>query len=320
MPIRITAAICTHNRDEVLGEAIESLLNQTLPPDQYEVLVVDNNSSDATAGLVANFSPGRNLTYLFEPRQGLSYARNTAVRAAAGEIIAFLDDDAIASPQWLAALLEAYAAYPDAWAVGGKVEPQWAGQRPDWLTDKLLPQLSMRDLGSQTAPLSPHQTLFGVNCSFRRSIFATIGLFRTDLGRDGGLLMGSEEVELQKRIWACNKLIIYTPAALVWHRVPAERLCRRYFVRLAYYKGISQARLIPTQTVHLEILWPIARKGVGLIWHWLLLAPQPLDQSKQLHCLRLTAHWLGFVQEGIALIGRQKLRGPIAPLTRKKPQ
>ncbi len=306
MTIKITAAICTYNRSDYLPDTIESLLKQNLPPEQYEIIVVDNNSTDDTAAIAAKFNEAPNFHYRFEPRPGLSHARNTAVQAAAGKIIAFIDDDAIASPHWLIALLEAYALFPQAWAVGGKVEPRWEAERPTWLGDDLLPLLSMLDLGNTVRTLPPSQELFGVNCSFRRRVFDELGLFRTNLGRQQNQLWGSEESELQARIQDRQQVIIYTPDALVWHRVPPERISYRYFMELAYYKGRTRARLMMTNPCGPTLLRHITQGGLATVKRWLLLSFQPHDQRHQLQCMRITASWLGFTYEITKAILRKK--------------
>ena len=299
--MHITAAICTHNRAALLPAAIESLLAQSLPPTHYELLVIDNASMDETPQIIQRYlDAGGNLTLRsgVQPLLGLSHARNLAVEMAASEIIAFLDDDAVASPGWLAALLDTYAAHPDAWAVGGKALPLWEGERPAWLSDDLLPQLSMLDLGDVVRPLNAGEQLYGVNFSCRRCAFDEIDLFRSDLGRQGVALLGSEESEFQQRILQQGHTIIYTPHAVVSHRVPEGRLRQRYFIRLAYHKGRTSARLMMTGSLHRSrIAWRILRGGSGVVRRWLLLALHPFDQSTRLQCMRVTANWLGFTQE-----------------------
>jgi len=299
--LRITAAICTHNRAALLPAAIESLLTQNLPPMDYEVLVIDNASTDETPHVIRRYltaSDRVTLRSAVQPILGLSHARNLAVEMAAGEVIAFLDNDAVANPDWLAALLDAYDLHPDAWAVGGKVLPLWEGKRPLWLTDDLLPQLSMLDLGDVIRPLTEGEELFGVNFSCRRPAFDEIGLFRSDLGRQGVRLLGSEESEFQRRILQRGQAIIYAPHAVVIHRVEAERLQQRYFIRLAYHKGRTSARLMMTDALRRnKIAWRVLRGGLGVARRWLLLALHPLNQSMQLQCMRVTAHWVGFTSE-----------------------
>ena len=299
--IRITAVICTHNRATLLPATIESLLVQSLPPTDYEILVIDNASTDETPQVIqryVNASRSVTLRSAVQPLLGLSPARNLAVQMAEGEIIAFLDDDAVADPAWLEALLDAYAMHADAWAAGGRVLPLWEGDRPVWLTDDLLPQLSVLDLGCTVRPLNADEQLYGVNYSCRCRAFDELGLFRTDLGRHGATLLGSEESEFQQRILRQRRTLIYTPHAVVSHRIPEERLRQHYFIRLAYHKGRTTARLMMTDSLRRRrIARRVLRGGLGVVRRWLLLALHPLDQSTRLQCMRVTAHWVGFTSE-----------------------
>lgn len=303
MPIRITAAICTHNRVALLPAAIESLLTQNLPPTDYEILVIDNASADETPQIIQRYlhAPGSlALRSAVQPALGLSHARNLAVQMAQGEVIAFLDDDAVADPEWLAGLLDAYATHPDAWAVGGKVLPLWDGERPVWLTDELLPHLSMLDLGEAVRPLRRGEELYGVNFSCRLCAFDKIGHFRSDLGRQGVALLGSEESDLQRRILQHGQALLYTPHAIVKHRVMTERLQQRYFIRRAYGKGRTSARLMMSHsqercTIVRRIVWG----WLGIVRRWLILGLHPLDKGKQLYCMQVTATWLGFTLEAV---------------------
>lgn len=285
----------------MLSDAIQSLLSQTLPPDQYEIVIVDNRSTDDTAAVVQAWQESHGIErirLLYEPHMGLSHARNRAVRAARGETIAFIDDDGMADAGWLAELLEAYKTFPDAWAIGGKIVPVWEGARPSWLTDDLLPQLSMLDIGSTARSLAEgEELLYGTNCSFRRCAFDELGLFRTDLGRYGYQMLGSEETEFQIRILGHGKSVIYTPNAVVHHRVTPERLRRRYFIALAYGKGRTRARLLPADYQFSALCWQIVRGGLGVARQWLRLCLNPLDRARQVQCMRITAGWLGFLRE-----------------------
>lgn len=242
--VRITAALCTHNRAALLDGAIASLLGQSLPPSEYEILVIDNASTDATPAVIRRYldAPGAvTLRSAVQPLLGLSHARNLAADMAAGEIIAYLDDDAVADPGWLAALLDAYAAFPDAWAAGGPVRLAWQTPRPAWLGDELLPMLSRLDLGEERRPLDAQEYLWGTSLSCHRQAFRNLGLFRTDLGRRGKALVSGEDTEFQRRIRVANRQVVYAPAAQVAHWVEPARTRQRYFVARAYGKGRTRA-------------------------------------------------------------------------------
>lgn len=308
-PLRISAAICTHNRAALLPAAIASLLAQSLPPTDFEVLVIDNASTDDTPQIIQRcLAAGGSVTLrsAVQPVLGLSHARNLAVEMAAGDIIAFMDDDAVANPNWLAALLDAYAAFPDAWAVGGKVLPLWQGERPTWLTDDLLPQLSMLDLGDVVRPLTAGEQIYGVNFSCLRCAFEKFGLFRSDLGRQGAALLGGEENDLQRRVLQQGQTIIYSPHAIVGHHVTIERMQPQYFWRLAFGKGRTSARLMMTDPLQQgRVAQHVVRRGFGVMWRWLRLGRHPFDSGRQLQCMRVTAHWIGFTAEVLRRGSRQ---------------
>ncbi|RLA92717.1 MAG: hypothetical protein DRG83_22075, partial [Deltaproteobacteria bacterium] len=211
--------------------------------------VVDNNSQDESAKIVQQYNQNYfpKVEYALETRQGLSYARNLGVKLASSDIIAFIDDDAVAHPDWLASLLSMFDSIPDAWAVGGKVLPIWDGKRPKWIRDSMLRSLSIVDWGAECRPLKWPERIIGTNCSFRRRVFSEVGLFTENLGRRGTLLLGNEDTEMQERIHRLGKLVFYTPHAIVYHHVPHERMTKKYFYCRAYGTGKSHAILASRQ-------------------------------------------------------------------------
>jgi len=233
----ISVVVCTYNNHVSLVNTLESLHKQNLTQDQYEVLVVDNNSSDDTKAVVNSFPHAK---YVFEEKQGLAHARNTGITAASGRITAFIDDDAEADENWLSKLLEAFDKNENAWAVGGKVLPVWDAEKPDWLTETYYRSLSLLDWGEDTYPLTWPERIIGTNCAFRKAVFEEIGLFQTDLGRVGSVLLGNEDTEIQERIHAAGKQILYVPDAIVHHHVPAERMTQAYMQKRDEGHKVSQ--------------------------------------------------------------------------------
>ncbi|MCP4937422.1 MAG: glycosyltransferase family 2 protein [bacterium] len=312
--IRISAVICTSNRSAVLPSAIDSLLRQEISNVAYEILVVDNASTDETANVVQQYlehNRAVSIRYLFEPLTGLSRARNLAVAESQGDIIAFLDDDAIADHHWLAALLDVYDTNPAAWAVGGKVKPVWEAPRPIWMTDDIVAHLAILDLGDELLPVSPPRYLVGANCSFRRQVFKEVGLFETNLGRYGTQLLDGEEAELLARIREHGGLVLYAPHVIVGHRIQADRTIRRYFINYAYQAGRSRARrawLYREPDVGLPRQFRrLGRSSLDMVRQWLRLLPIPWNQPNQIRALERTADWFGFLQETVRI--RQKRTG-----------
>jgi len=231
--MKVSVILCTFNRSATLPSALDSLVAQVLSPSvPWEIVVVDNNSSDETRATIERYCnryPGR-LRYLFEPQQGLSRARNAGIRAARGEIFAFLDDDVVADRDWLSNLTSALS--DSVWAgAGGRVVPPEGFSPPHWLTlggdMDLGGPLALFDLGMMPGDLK--RAPFGANMAFRRSMFEKYGDFRVDLGRCGSSLLSGEETEFANRLLAASERIRYEPTAIVHHPVPAERLNEKYF-------------------------------------------------------------------------------------------
>jgi len=237
--------ICTFNRSSSLVETLESITQLDVPVGvDWEVLVVDNNSTDDTREAVARFIQAghKNIRYLFESKQGKAYALNHAINNAHGEILAFTDDDALLGRQWLQLILDTFSDLkPD--CVGGKVVPLWLDQRPDWLTDRLLNVLAMLDLGESVHELDGKkgEMLYGVNFAFKKDFFVTHGLFNTELCSRGA---GNEDHELFERLHRNGGRAIYHPGVVVRHKVFPERMKKPYFRRWHHLVGRDRAKLV----------------------------------------------------------------------------
>jgi len=244
--VKISAIVCTYSNASLLRRTLDSLIKQTLPPQEYEIVVVDNNSTDNTREVVRDFEEraSHQIKYILETTQGLSAARNTGIQQSSGPIISFIDDDAEAAPDWLATVVEAFNQHPDAWGVGGNTFAIWDAERPSWLTDDFLPDLSIQDRGPIKLKLPRQQHLLGTNSSFRREVFAEIGYFPTDLGRVGKNLLAGEEAELCRRIHLHGKSMYHIPNVVVYHHVTTERMTRSYFRKRCYLSGLSRASYV----------------------------------------------------------------------------
>ena len=235
----VSVVICAYTEDRFddLSDAVESARAQTLPP--LEVIVVSDHNREL-ADRVRNALRDVIVVENREQR-GLSGARNTGVAAARGDVIAFLDDDAVAAPDWLERLIDAYR--DDAVVgVGGAVESRWVSGRPTWFPTEFdwVVGCSYRGLPKQTTPV---RNAIGANMSFRRRVFDSVGGFRSGIGRVGTRPVGCEETELSLRVherWP-EAAIVYEPAARVRHTVPESRASWRYFVSRCYAEGLSKA-------------------------------------------------------------------------------
>jgi glycosyltransferase involved in cell wall biosynthesis len=239
----ISAIIPTFNRADLLIQAVDSLVHQSLAPEQYEIIVVDNRSTDQTRSQVMRrFGQVRNFRYIFEPDQGVSAARNRGWRAASADLLAFLDDDAIANPDWLAQYLDAFASAPTApGCVGGRIEPIWQSPRPAWLPDDLLWCYSLLDHAAQPTALRGPVFPPAANVAFLRRALEQVGGFTLNVGRSGGNLVSGEETLAIRQMLHRGFTCLYWPAACVRHWVPSERLTAKWLARRMYWEGVSCA-------------------------------------------------------------------------------
>lgn len=237
----ISVIICTHNRADYLSMAISSALEQTF--DGFEVLVVDNASTDGTRALVGQFDYDSRFRYFYEPRLGLSVARNRGATEAQGAILVYLDDDARAEAGWLQAIDQAFAQDERVAIAGGKSTLIWpAGvEPPPWLSPALAGCLGLYDLGPTPRAIeSAGETPRGLNYALRKSFWQQVGGFDTHLGRVGKNLLSNEELHMTQLALAQGYRVMYLPAATVGHHVAPERLCRRWFLQRSWWQGISE--------------------------------------------------------------------------------
>jgi glucosyl-dolichyl phosphate glucuronosyltransferase len=237
----VSVVVCAYtlNRWDDLAAAVQSLQQQSRPP--AEIIIVSDHNPRLYTRVAAVWPDVVALEN--EERQGLSGARNTGVRAARGEIIAFMDDDAVAERDWLRQLVVAYDD-PSVLGVGGAILPHWDLRRPGWFPEEFDWVVGCTYKGMPLAR-ARQRNLIGANMSFRRELFAAAGDFQTDMGRIGTRPLGCEETELCIR--GAQRLpgtqYVYEPLAKVSHRVPASRSTWRYFVSRCYAEGLSKAQV-----------------------------------------------------------------------------
>lgn len=242
--VKISAIICTYNRAEYLRKAIKSLVEQTLSKDNYEIIIVDNASEDNTKEVVKEFSDVSNLRYIYEAKLGLAQARNTGWQAAKGEYVAYIDDDTTASPSWLKKVLEVYGSVtPQPGCVGGKIEPIWEAPRPSWLPDSKLGDLAIVNWSDKPVILSEEQWLAGANMSLPKKILEEVNGFQIGLGRTGNKLFTGEDILLQRQLIRKGYSCFYHPEILVWHHIPASRLTKSWFIKRAFWQGVSDVSI-----------------------------------------------------------------------------
>jgi glycosyltransferase involved in cell wall biosynthesis len=260
-----TVVVPTFNRPKSLQAALDSLLAQDIR-EPYEVIVVDNNSSDATRSVVeavSRTSQGK-VRYVLERRQGASVARNSGIAASRGEIVAFVDDDVVASPSWLRCLVDCFRTHPEAWVVGGRILLQLPEIRPSWFDESssvLASYLGRLDRGSETCKMKYPYDIWEGNLAIRRLTLSQIGAFNTNLGRTGTCLLSGEGDELLSRIHRAGGIAYYCGRSVVTHSVPLSRLTRNWFRRRAYGQGRTDVIIKDLESDSVTPKW---LRGIGI--------------------------------------------------------
>jgi glucosyl-dolichyl phosphate glucuronosyltransferase len=301
--MNITLIVCTYNRCESLAATLDSIARSALPDSiEWEVLVVDNNSGDQTREIAEGFCrryPTR-FRYLFEAHPGKSYALNSGIRAARGDILAFTDDDVIVDPNWLRNLTARLHSIE--WSgAAGRVLRSWTCPPPRWLSlerryEKMGWALVSFDIGQEAGELSPAYPPVGANMAFRKDVFTRHGVFRTDLGPQGddvdrpsgqnAALAAEanirrrhigiwEDTEFGQRLMNRGERLRYEPSAVVYHPVPERRLTKEYFLAWWFIRGRDSIRIMPTRGP----VWGMPRRYVRMARMTILLLGRTLAWS-----------------------------------------
>jgi glucosyl-dolichyl phosphate glucuronosyltransferase len=253
--MHISVIICTWNRSYALSKTLASIDDSVVPSGiEWEVLVVDNNSTDNTRAVCQSFMQRapRRFRYFFEQQQGKSFALNLGIRQSQGDILAFTDDDVTVHPHWLHQIYEAFQKYGCA-GIAGKIVAVWTCKQPSWIDldgpyhHDALGGIVRFDKGN--VPLALDCTAAGANLAFKKSVFEKHGTFRVDLSgnhadsRRAGNLLGGEDTELCRRILNAGEKLIYIPQAIVYHPVEKHRVDKKYLTRFAFNYGRFMTRL-----------------------------------------------------------------------------
>jgi len=230
----VSIVIPTYNRSALLRSTVDSVLNQDTQT-TFEVILIDNNSSDDTKDVVASLIetyPGK-VRYVVERKQGNAHARNRGIEEARGAIVAFVDDDVTVDKNWLTSLKTILDARSDLSFVGGKVLPQWNGPPPSWLTPDHWAPLALLDYGNDEFAISGNSPrgLLTANIAFRRNVFEETGMFLPDLQRVKDMIGSMEDHEFLLRVCRSGKQGIYTPRMIATTHIDTERLTKAYHRR-----------------------------------------------------------------------------------------
>ena len=272
----LTVIICTYNREKYIRPLLESIVANTLAKDQYEIVLVDNNCTDNTRLVCEQFAADHTdvaFRYVEEPEQGLSAARNKGIQEAQGDIIVYVDDDALVDDHYLKDYADWFEQHPKTMAAGGPILPYYEqGEEPQWMTPYTRSLLTAwMDYGNKVREYPKGRFPGGGNAAYRKEVFGQVGLFNTALGRKGGNLMGSEEKDIFAKMHQLGMQVLYLPCPVLHHLIPSYKLEDDYFNRLTTQMGISerQRTLAISKKEYSKRLFLEAVKWGGTIVLWL---------------------------------------------------
>lgn len=284
----ISVLIPTHQRAGLLDRALSALARQRISSAlEWEVVVANNNCTDETSEVVRRHArrapcPVREV---FESRPGANYARNAALAAAKGDILAFVDDDIEVDEGWL---LNAVATLEREKAdlVGGRILPRWEAAPPAWLLENhefydYLGLMAWDAPARIRLPYADRPKIWGGNLIVRRSSADRVGGFDARVGRTSRRLFSGDESDFIRRILEGSGVVYYDPAIVVHHYVPRERMRRRYFWRWIYGYAEGRVRFLSVPTGHRVFgvpRWMYAR----LVRHGFRLLAAPRSLRRQI--------------------------------------
>ncbi len=248
-PPLISVVICTYNRADLLPGALDSVLRQSLDQSQFEIIVVDNNSTDSTPDVVAQYLSYPHIRYIHEASQGLAHARNRGYKEARGKYVAYLDDDARADPEWLKSILDVFNnTVPEPLAVGGPIYPFYLSQKPEWFKD----EYEIRSWGDKPRFLVPKESFSGSNMTFARTVLEQFGGFNTHVGVNGTTLSVGEETSLFLKIWENyneRNIFYYSPEVKISHYAPPEKMDTMYALKRSFASGQSAVQMVESDPI-----------------------------------------------------------------------
>lgn len=242
--MRFSFITCTYNRDKYIGQTLQSVCDQKYPDNNYEIIVIDNNSTDNTASICEEFRaeyPNKNFRYFKEMNQGLSFALNRGIKEAQGEYLIFVDDDETIIPQHLERLDNHLRTYPEAVLCGTPVIPVYEIPEPKWMsrfTQRLIG--GYFDQGKEVKILEAKNYPGTGHTIIKKELYERYGNYNTELGRKGTSLIGAEDKDMFNRLKNNNIVCYYLPDIPIYHHIPPNKMTDEFFHKLTYSIGKSE--------------------------------------------------------------------------------
>jgi len=239
----LSIIICTYNREKYIYNALKSIAENDFPTSEYEIVLINNNSTDHTESECKRFQSDYHqivFQYFIETNQGLSYARNRGITEAKGDILIYVDDDAFVNKEYLRAYYDLFTQRNEVYAAGGPIIPHYETKPPKWFsyfTRELITSYLY-----QGNKIGKFKRKFpgGGNAAYRKEVFEKTGVFNVELGRKGNNLVGAEEKDIFDKMTSLNMGILYIPNAILYHIIPDTKLTNDYFNRLTTSIGKSE--------------------------------------------------------------------------------
>ena len=223
---------------------LKSLADNTLPVQQYEIVLIDNNCTDNTRDECERFArnyPDISFRYFVETNQGLSHARNRGIKESFGDILVYVDDDALVNKEYLKSYHDFFESHPGIDAAGGPIIPKYETEEPAWMSHFTKPLITgYKYLGDKTKEFPKNDYPGGGNAAYRACVFEKVGLFNVELGRKGDSLVGAEEKDIFDKMTTLGMRFYYLPESILYHIIPEKKLGKEYFDRLTYSIGKSE--------------------------------------------------------------------------------
>jgi glycosyltransferase involved in cell wall biosynthesis len=249
--LAISIVICTYNRADYIQEALESLYNQTLVKDAFEVIIVNNNSTDNTEQVCNNFIAThlKAQFYFFnEQQQGATFARNTGAKFSKSPLLCFMDDDAVAEKNYLQRIIHFFESNPTTGGLGGRIIPRYIPSEPKWMSYFVSSLVGNFDYAQTVTEFSPNKYPLESNMIIRKEDFIAVNGFNTALpGVIGNFRIGGEGKEFFLKLKAIGKSIYYDPSIIVEHIVETKKLTSEYLYRVA--SGIGRGERVRTKEI-----------------------------------------------------------------------
>ncbi len=239
----ISLVICTYNRCRYLPEVLQSITQQTFPPSRFELIIIDNNSTDETASIAREFIARHtelNAIYFFEENKGLSHARNRGITEAQSPIVNYVDDDAVLTTNYLQEMAFFFRTHPQAAGAGGKVIPKFeSGNEPVWMSKYLNGFIGKIDFGQEILLFTKAMKYpVGCNMAYNKSLLLKAG------GFNNALQFRSDDKYIFQQVKKLSNKVYYVPKACLYHYIDAHRLELTNFKKLFLKTGNEEKKRV----------------------------------------------------------------------------